>query len=181
MLGSVLATAPSGPDRPRAQVIQAVERGAFVHTELGPGFNLTGFGDSDASVGAALSVHVGYDLWPVFNLSVGVFGLTAPNGQAFDPDAPAASSDTFVGGLTLRAQLALLTSERDFLWARVEGGVATPVPTDEVNGVLGGALSYEHFTKLRHFSLGATAGVLVFTEGDPAVSLLVTPTMKFTF
>ncbi|MGF1511942.1 MAG: hypothetical protein ACFB9M_20825 [Myxococcota bacterium] len=171
----------SEPSGARVQAIQAVERGLFVQTDLGAGVNVAGFGSADGSVGASLSAHLGYDILPVFNIAVGGFAMTVPNGSSFDADAPASGSDDFLVGATARAQLAVLTSERDFLWVRGEGGIAFALPGDEPDAVFGGAVTYEHFTKLRHFSLGLTAGALVFSQDPLAVSILVTPTLKFTF
>ena len=43
------------------------------------------------------------------------------------------------------------------------------------------AIGFERFSKLRHFSFGIFGGVTVFTKPETAVSVNITPTLKYTF
>lgn len=173
---------PSDESAPRAQVIRAVERGFFVEADLGFGYFATDVGSAQVGPGAVIGAYVGYDVLPVLNLSVGALAVTAFS----TADTP--GSDAFFVGPMARAQVALLSSQRDFLWVRVDGGVAVSLPEEvagessgELGPVFGGAVVFEHFTKLRHFSLGVSAGALAYAEPDWAVSVQILPLVKYTF
>jgi hypothetical protein len=178
------ARGQSLPDesQPRTQVIRAVERGFFAEADLGFGYFATDVGDTQVGPGAVIGAYLGYDILPVLNLSVGALAVSAFS------TSDRRGSDAFYVGPMARAQLALLSSQRDFLWIRVDGGVAIPLP-DEVAGrssgdlgpVFGGAVVFEHFTKLRHFSLGLSVGALAYAEPDWAVNVQVLPLVKYTF
>jgi len=183
--GLCLAQAEGDEARPRAQVIRAVERGAFAQVELGYSQVVNEVGEVSVGPGASVGAWVGFDVLPVLSLAVGGVAVSAFGTSG---EEPGPSSDLFFVSPLARLQLALASSQRDFLWARADGGVAFALP-DEIDGestggvgpVFGGALAYEHFTKLRHFSIGLSAGALVYLEPDTAVSIQILPLVKYTF
>lgn len=169
---------------PRAQVIRAVERGPFAQLDVGYSHIVNEVGGVSVGPGAALGAWIGYDLTPILSLSLGGTAVTAFSTS----DDPTGGSDLLYLSPMARLQLALLSSQRDFLWVRAEGGVAFSLP-DEIGGqsfggvgpVVGGAVVFEHFTKLRHFSIGLSLGPTFYFEPDVAVSVQVLPLVKYTF
>jgi hypothetical protein len=184
--GSAAGQGTEGDEGPRTQQIRAVERGGFLAADFGLAYLVGGMAGRDYGVAPLVGVTAGYDVSPVFNLSVGVLG--AAFGLSADPSTPPPRGDLFFLAPILRAQLALVTTERNFLWVRAEGGFSFGLPK-EIDGqayggdgpVFGGGVGFEHFTKLRHFSLGVTLGALAFTKPEPAVAITLLPSLKYTF
>jgi hypothetical protein len=154
----------------RTQSIQAVERGVHVQLEMGGTGVLS---DGGEGVGPAFRIILGGDLLPFLSLGVGT-AMTARNFRG-------RGNQVFSVGPIGRLQLALLTAQRDFLWIRADGGVVFDTASSEQAGLLSGAVAYEHFTKLRHFSIGLSAGVDVYTSEGTPIALTVSPTLKYTF
>ncbi|MEM1026109.1 MAG: hypothetical protein AAF627_12825 [Myxococcota bacterium] len=154
----------------RTQVIEAVERGFHMQLEMGGTGVLSRGGEG---VGPAFRIIAGNDVLPFLSFGVGVsmtvIGFEGRGNQAFNV------------GPVGRVQLGLLSTERDFLWIRADGGLVIDSSSSQESGFVSPALSYEHFTKLRHFSLGLSAGVDVYTSGDSPVALTITPLVKYSF
>lgn len=167
----VRAQEPTGP---RSQAIRAVERGFHFQTDLGVAGVVDGFSSAnDYGLGALLQLNAGVDIGSAFSVGAGGLFMTSSSSAPGD--------DLVLAGPTGRLQLAVLTSERDFLWVRVEGGYVFATDADFESPVFGAAATFEHFSKLRHFSLGVSAGAHVFTREPVGVSLFVSPLVKYTF
>lgn len=184
-LGTTPAWAQSGVDEgPRAQTIRAVERGVFFEGNFGFSYFATDVGEASVGPGPVLGAYLGFDLLPILNLSLGGTAVAAFSTS----DGAVPTSDVFYAGPMARLQLAVLSSQRDFLWLRADGGVAFSLPsevagqsTGDPGAAVGGAVVFEHFTKLRHFSLGASLGAMVYTQPETAVSIQLAPLIKYTF
>lgn len=166
---------------PRAQQIHAVERGLFIEADVGLGYVLGEIEDRKYGLGMGVAVAIGYDIAPVFQISLGLNAYATGQSDAWSQPRPI--YDLLYMGPMLRAQLALLTTERNFFSIRGEVGYAFGRPSDHVDDGLnfGGALVFERFTMLRHFSWGIAAGVSVFTEPSTLLSITLTPQVKYTF
>ena len=171
----------------RQQTIAAVERGFFTELRVGPNYILTPDAQNNPGFGAQLSMHMGYDLSSIFNLSLGFHAASFTSsalpedvGGLRPPDTEVRTDGLLFAG-TLRAQLALLTTQRNFLWIAAEGGLGLNQPTDDMGPVFGANFGFERFTKLRHFSVGLSAGTLVFLEPQTILSIFCTPMVKYTF
>ena len=168
----------------QAQAIKPVERGFFANLELGPSFLVAPDAAVDYGLSTSVSVHFGIDILPILNIALGVGVLAAESSL----DSEGALRDRFYISPTARAQLAILTTERHFLWLRGEGGIsfleADASQTEgasELGPTFGGGIGYEYFTTLRHFSIGAQAGVQVLLEPDTAFRIFLMPSLKYTF
>jgi hypothetical protein len=181
------AQATSSEEPPRVEEIRAVERGAFVEGDVGLAWIVNKMNDRGYGPSIAASISAGYDVLPVLSLAIAVHAMSA---SVNEPDA----SDTGVRGDLFflipmaEAQFALITTERNFLYVRGGAGFAFGLPgkIDEQeyggNGpAFSGAVGFERFTKLRHFSIGIHAGVLVVTKPDIGIGLSIAPTLKYTF
>lgn len=176
---------------PKVQSIQMIERGLFVEAEGGvTGFvaTLTDDGD-DRSYGAAttLSAFLGYDVLPILSIGIGVRALAA-GVSAPDVGGVTQGADVFHLAPMATVRLGLLTTQRNFVWARADAGFAFGFTgnaggADEArHGVIASVLvGYERFTKLRHFSFGASVGATVVTEPLVAIGITVMPHVKYTF
>lgn len=192
MIFSLPAGAQTSDPQPRSQTIRAVERGFFAEADLGASFIVYSDGEEEYGPGVALDIFFGYDILPVLSLSLGGTFVTTKNrsGEALeDSDGNLIpSSDLLYVGPMARIELALVSTQRNFLRIRGEGGVAFALP-EEIDGdsfggpgaAGGGALVYEHYGRLRHFSWGLSAGATVFSQPELAVSLQVLPLIKYTF
>lgn len=182
---TALAQAP-GEDGPKVQQIAVVERGAFIEMDAGFTWLLNEVDGRKYGPGLHAGFYVGYDILPILNLAVGVSGIVSSVKTDVNTVGPV--GDLFFVMPSLKAQFALLTTERNFLWVRGEAGFALGLP-GKIDGVdyggagpaFGGAVGYERFAKLRHFSLGAVAGVTVFTKPGVGIGLSLMPTVKYTF
>lgn len=184
-----VAQAQEAPDDgPKVQTIQVVERGVFLESEFG----LTAFVAtlSDApdtrKYGAAtqIGVFAGYDVLPILSLGLGVRVLAT----GVSGDLGAVSGDLYYVAPTLSARFAVVTTERNFVWVRADVGLAlaSPAKIDDIDyGGIGptGSLmvSFEHFTKLRHFSVGASAGASFVMKPSVGIGITLLPHIKYTF
>ncbi len=189
---ALLATSLSAPamaqDQGPAKVqeIKAVERGFFMGADFGLSYLIAPDSNSEYGLGTVIGFFMGYDISPVINLSLGVNALAA-GGTRSTPQRDY-KADLLYLTPSLRAQVALLTTERNFLWVRGEAGYAFALP-EEVDGAEFGKpgpafavmAGYERFAKLRHFSLGVSAGAHIFLEPQFTLGISVMPMVKYTF
>lgn len=177
--GQTDASAPG-----KAQVIEKIERGAFALMEAGPVYLVAPDAAGDYGLEFGASLHVGFDLFPILNLSLGASAVVAGSSEIVG--GTSVLRDRLYITPSLRAQVALLTTERDFVWVRAEGGLSLLEASENADGLevgpsLGGALGYEYFTTLRHFSIGLQAGLTAFLEPDLAYAIFVMPGLKYSF
>lgn len=171
---------------PRVQEIRAVERGFFVESVFGLTVFVNEIDSRRYSAAPTIGAYLGYDLASIFNIGIGARAAAASGPD--DPDTPVPRGDLFFVAPMVKLQLALITTERNFFWVVGEAGFGFSLP-EQIDGVdfggsgpmFAGALGYEHFTKLRHFSIGAQAGVLVVTEPAVGIGVSLMPTLKYTF
>lgn len=186
-----LAQEVAAEEGPKVQEIKAVERGFFFETDVGVGFIVNPIDDKHYRIPAPIfGLFVGYDIIDILNISVGAELMAAST--TYDVSDPGPQGDLLFLIPQLRVQFAVLTTERNFLWIRAHGGFGVGLPGSiEVAGVdmdhggngptFGGSIGFERFTKLRHFSLGAHAGVDFVTQPGFAVAISVLPMVKYTF
>ena len=174
---------PEGPAK--AQQVRAVERGFVLETEVGAYFRVNELGGRRYGLGFLTGFHMGYDIAPFLSVLVGASAISAPSA----PDTPQGlPSDLFFLSPQAALQVALITSERNFLWVRGGGGLAFALP-EQVNGqtygepgpMFTGSVGFERYTKLRHFSIGVQVGATIFLKPELAVGITVAPLLKYTF
>ena len=171
---------------PRVEKVRAVERGWFMQADVGMTVFVNELDNRRYGPGPQVGVFVGYDLLPILNLGVGVAFWGGEVSE--DDDIPPPVGDLFYLIPTVRAQFAVVTTERNYMWLRGDVGFGFGMPSD-IDGVdyagngpvFGVTAGFERFTKLRHFAIGIHAGVLVVTEPDIGIGITVTPTLKYTF
>lgn len=176
-------TETEGPAR--VQEIRAVERGFFLETDAGASFIVNEVQGRSFGLGFLTGFYLGYDLTPFLSILAGASATSAPSAAAETGGAP---NDLFYISPQAALQLAVITSERNFLWVRASGGLALGLPA-EVNGVtygepgpmFGATVGFERYTKLRHFSVGLQAGATFFLKPEFAVGITVAPLLKYTF
>jgi hypothetical protein len=56
-----------------------------------------------------------------------------------------------------------------------------PIPFNGDGPAFEALVGYEHYTKLRHFSIGITGGVLAVTQPSFGIGITVLPMLKYTF
>ena len=171
---------------PKVQQIEAVERGWFLQADVGLTVFVNEVDNRRYAPGPQIGVFLGYDILPILNLGVGVtfWGGEVDDGE----DTPLPTGDLFYVAPMLRAQVALVTTERNFLWVRGDVGFGFGMPT-EIDGVeyagnapvFGVTAGFERFTKLRHFAIGIHGGVVIVTDPGLGVGVTITPTLKYTF
>ncbi|MCB9653947.1 MAG: adventurous gliding motility protein CglE [Deltaproteobacteria bacterium] len=182
-----LAAEPTAVEEPpKVQQIVAVERGGFVEVDFGAGFIVNKVDDRRYGLSVATSVFAGYDILPILAFSLGVTAWAAPVSD--DESTPSPSGDLFFLIPMARLQVALLTTERHFVWVRGGAGFSFGLPDkldDKSYGGNGPAFSatigFERFTRLRHFSIGIEAGTLVVTKPSVGIGVFAQPTLKYTF
>lgn len=174
---------------PAEQEIRAVERGFFVENDIGLAIVVNKLGNTSFAPSPVIGITAGYDFNPIFSAAIGVLGipvsatLTTPAEDDLEP-----SADVFYIAPMASLQLALLSTERNFVFVRGGAGFALGLP-EKSNGVDAGGNGpifsvvggYERYTKLRHFSIGVTAGVLILTKPDVGVGIQISPMLKYTF
>ena len=178
--------ASQGLGGPRIQELRAVERGLFVETAVGFTVFINELEGRRYGVAPTFGAYLGYDLASIFNIGIGARAAAASGPD--DPGTPAPRGDLFFVAPVVKIQLALVTTERNFFWVVGEAGFGFTLP-EQIDGVdfggsgplFAGALGYEHFTKLRHFSIGLQAGVMVVTEPATGIGVSLMPTLKYTF
>lgn len=185
--GEHLAVAQGDVSAPgSAQAIEKIERGLFVALQAGPMF--LAVPDSSASYGLGFStqLHLGLDLGSIFRISIGATLLGAEGSEEVGEgnQTRVELRDRLYVAPSFRGELALFTTERDFVWVWAEVGVGILQGAsieDSLGPALGGAVAYEHFATLRHFSFGAQVGLSVLLEPDLAIAVYAMPTLRYTF
>lgn len=165
--------------------IRPVERGFFAEMNAGLTTMLTPVADRKLAPGVGVGMYFGYDIVPYLSLLGGVQMFTASG----TGDDLASQSDGLWVTPMLKLQLALMTSERHFVWARLGAGwgfgfpkqIGSVVVTGEPGLVASASVSYEYFTVLRRFSVGARIGAVALSQPGWSVGMTVMPTLKYTF
>ena len=173
-------------DGPRVQEIRSVERGLFVESAFGLTLFVNEIDDRRYGLAPTVSLYLGYDLASVFNIGIGARAAAASGPD--DSGTPPPRGDLFFVAPVVKLQLAIITTERDFFWLVGEAGFGFTLP-EQIDGaefggsgpLFAGGFGYEHFTNLRHFSIGAQVGVMVVTEPSVGVGVSLMPTLKYTF
>lgn len=174
-------------DQPKSQEIQAVERGFFIEADVGGNLMVTEIDGRTHGFGAHAGLYLGVDVLPILSILAGATAVLAPGSRD-----NALRGDLLYLTPMAQLQLAVLSTERDFLYGRAGIGFAFGLPdTVENNGASAefggnglaftGVVGYEHYTKLRHFSFGVTAGVFGATAPTFALGVSLVPTLKYTF
>jgi hypothetical protein len=184
--GGVALAAETASDTapPEAQQIASVERGGFLETDFGLAFLVNEVDGRSYGPGALLGIYAGYDFLPILSVMLGVQAMVGTG----DDTLAGPRGDLVWLSPMLHAQLAILTTERNFLWARAGAGFGFAMPDELGGAAFGGAgpvfsagIGYERFTKLRHFSIGARAGLEVVTKPAVGIGISILPTLKYTF
>ena len=171
---------------PETQPVRAIERGLFLQADVGVTVFVNELEGRRYDPGPQVGIVLGYDILSVLSLGVGVslWGVEVES----QPDVEAPHGDLFFVVPKVRAQLAIVTTERNFMWLRGEAGFGFGLP-GEIDGVeyggdgpvFGVSAGFERFTKLRHFAIGIHGGAVVVTQPDLGVGVSVMPTIKYTF
>lgn len=169
----------------KVQRVRAVERGFFLETDVGANFIVNEVGGRTFGLGFLTGFHMGYDIMPFLSVLVGASAISAPSA----PDSPQGlPADLFFLSPQAAIQLAVITSERNFLWVRGGGGLAFALPEQinsqpygETGPMFTASVGFERYTKLRHFSVGLQAGATIFLKPELAVGITVAPLLKYTF
>jgi hypothetical protein len=190
-LGAKAADQPAPPaagaeEAPKVQQIRAVERGAFIETDVGMDLIVNKVNNQSFGLSALAGVFIGYDILPILSFSVGAYAMGASISR--DPTVMGTQGDLLFIIPSAQLQFALLTTERNFLFIRGGAGFAFGLPS-QINNVdyggngpaFNGMVGFERYTKLRHFSIGVLAGAVVVTKPAVAIGVSLTPTLKYTF
>ena len=180
--------APAPLEDPRAPKFNDVERGFFVGFEAGwvaltrtPNQDPVKFpfatGGGGTAQGAAIGLHLGYDLTSRFAVALFAEGAelkASPSYGAFDLLAAG-----HIGEFMHKAVL-----EIDQSWhAHGRGGYLISHPTGlftDTDVLIGGGLGAEYFTQLRHFSVGLRIdGLYVLAAKAPGFA--IAPVVRYTF
>lgn len=172
---------------PRVQEIQAVERGFYLEAQGGLGWLVNKIDNRSYGMSLLVGTFAGYDILPILSFQVGAYAFSGSVRVPDERDNPPYGDLLYLIPMG-QLQFALITTERNFLWVRGGAGFAFGLP-EEINGVpysengpaFSGSVGFEHFTKLRHFSIGVHAGVIVVTKPDVGIGVAITPTLKYTF
>lgn len=163
--------------------VRMIERGFYLSLDLGGNLMLTKIDDRSYGVGLVTGIFAGYDFTPFFSVGLGALATVA-KGSADN----AVAGDLVYLSPMLQVQFALLTSERDQLYLKGGVGLGMGLPETVGTTTFGGAgvafrglVGWEHYTKLRHFSVGVAAGVSGFSAPSFALGLTIVPTLKYTF
>ena len=176
--------APADDGSPTAvQSVNPIERGWFIEADVGVTAFVNKIEDRRYEPGPQVAVIVGYDILPILNIGVGV---SLWGGElSIDDSTPRPWGDLFVLTPTFRAQFAVFTTQRNFVWLRGDVGFGFGLP-GELDGVdyagngpvFGVTAGYERFTKLRHFAIGVHGGVVILTQPGLGIGVTVTPTIQ---
>jgi hypothetical protein len=169
---------------PKVQNIRAVERGGFVETDIGLSYLVNTIQGRQYGLGTVAGVFLGYDITDIFSFSLGVTSM----GASVNGNAPPPTGDLLFVIPMAQLQLALVTTERNFFYVRAGGGFSFGLPADISGTPYGGngpafegLIGYEHFTQLRHFSIGIQAGALAVLKPAFGLGVSVVPLLKYTF
>jgi hypothetical protein len=176
---------------PKVQSIRAVERGGFIETDIGATYivNKLTINGVDHSYGLSLmtGLYFGYDIADVIAISVGATAVAASSDQSINDVMGPTGSLIFLIPM-VHVQVAVLTTERNFVYLRGGAGFGFGLPSQIANMDFGGngpafegMIGYEHYTRLRHFSIGIQAGALVVTKPATGIGISLLPTLKYTF
>jgi hypothetical protein len=172
---------------PKVQEIRAVERGFFLQGDLGVDWLINEVDGRTYSPSFLAGVSAGYDLIPVLSISAGAYAFSASVNAPDEGDTAPAGDLLFLVPMA-EVQLALVTTERNFFYVKGGAGFAFGLPAKigdadyGGNGpAFGGSVGFERYTKLRHFSIGLHAGVLVVTKPAIGIGISLAPTIKYTF
>jgi hypothetical protein len=168
---------------PKTQDIHAVERGFFIETDVGATLLVNKLEGRSYGLGLTAGLFLGYDVLPFLQI---LFGGVAIAASGAEDNAP--RGDLLFLTPMVQIQFAFIATERDFLYVRAGGGFAFGLPEDIDGTSFGGSgpafsgvVGYEHFTKVRHFSVGVTAGVIGVTKPGFGLGAAILPTLKYTF
>lgn len=179
-----LARAEGAEEPPQVQEVRAVERGFFTRGDVGFGWLVNKVNDRSFSPSLYTGVSVGYDILPILSLSAGALAFSA---SVNNPKADKTGDFLFLIPMA-ELQLALVTTERNFLYVRGGAGFSFGLPA-QISGAdyggngpaFSGTIGFERYTKLRHFSLGIQAGALVLLKPGFGLGVQIAPTLKYTF
>ncbi len=190
LVASSTVVAQEDMDRSRSKVqkFSEVERGFFIRSTFGFSMALGNMFNQDNSdspawpPGPLLGLELGHDLGQVASLHVAFYGQSvsgtlSPTGRA-DVSNDASALLAMVG-----ARFNVVTTKRMgwFLKANIGYMLAIPaIDTMDDGLVIHGATGVEYATNLRHFSVGLEAGA-GFSMATSALSIIVTPTLKYVF
>ncbi|MBX2812065.1 MAG: adventurous gliding motility protein CglE [Myxococcales bacterium] len=190
-MAGVLSSDPAWAQRDvsqpgQAQSIRAVERGFFTAMGVGPSVLVVPDDDANYGLSTYFTFHGGWDILPILNLAVGVGFIASEGSVALN--GVERRADRFYVSPNLRIQLAVITTERHFVWLQADGGASVlfrsnqTVSSDSDAGVMvGGGLGYEYFTTLRHFSIGLQTGLHSLLAPQTAFNIFLLPTLKYSF
>jgi hypothetical protein len=185
-------SAPPMPEDPRAPRYQEVERGFFTSFEVGwlqlfktPTVDRVKFRFAGAEGGSAgglvVGGLVGYDITPRIALAAYALGATERANVSYG------AFNVFSAGGDLRVSLLgrrdRYDVERVYVYLHARGGYLVTQPTGLFGSndvYLAGGPGVEYFTRLRHFSVGASVDYAYVVKAKaPGVS--VVPTLRYTF
>ncbi|MEM7676477.1 MAG: hypothetical protein AAF449_10785, partial [Myxococcota bacterium] len=105
---------------PTTPTIRAVERGLFMQADVGLTVFVNELDGRRYNPGPQVGVVIGYDVLPILSLGAGVAFW---GGEIVPPDDDTSPrSDLFTVTPLIRAQLAVLTTERNYVWVRGDFG-----------------------------------------------------------
>ncbi len=168
------------------QAIRKVERGVFAQLEAGPLYLVAPDASAELGLGLGAAVHFGFDILPILHVSLGGSAVVVSGSE--EVGGAVALRDRLYLMPTVRAQFAVLATDRDYLWVRAEGGLSVlpnaaelVVGGESLGPMFGGSVAYEHFSVLRRFSFGIELGASAFLSPDLAVAIRLSPTVRYTF
>ena len=174
--------------RSRIQKINEVERGFFIRSTFGFSMALGNMFNQDSSdsplwpPGPLLGLELGHDLGQVASLHMAFYGQSVsgshtPTGRA-DVSNDASTLLAMVG-----ARFNIATTKRMGWYLKANVGYMLAVPaidTMDDGLVVHATTGVEYATNLRHFAVGLEAGI-GFSMATSALSIIVTPTLKYVF
>lgn len=185
---AAFAQQPSTSEEPpKVEELRAVEHGFFLKSDVGVAWIVNKMNDRSYGPSILAGVSGGYDVLPILSIGVGAYALSASVNTPEMRDGVVRGDLLYLIPMA-EVQLALITTERNFLYVRGGAGFAFGLP-GEIDGAeyggngpaFGGSVGFERFTKLRHFSIGVHAGAMVVLKPAFGLGITVTPTIKYTF
>jgi hypothetical protein len=162
-----------------------IERGFSVRLPIGMMHYLTpvrstagGF-DKRYLPGLVLGVELGYDILPIFDISAFFyFSNNQGTGTGVVRDL-----NSILGGLMVH--VSFFHTQRFYMGVKAGVGYGmqdTSVERLQHGVAVVGALTFEYFTRIRHFSVALDAGVVVWPGPTPfSLALTVIPAVRYTF
>jgi len=174
---------PIADGPPKTADIAAVERGFFLELDAGGNLFVTKMNGRSYGFGLITGLFAGFDITPFIALSFGVASIVATGSN----DNPV-RGDLFYLAPMAQLQVAFITTERDFFYAKGGIGFGFGLPDTVAGAEFGGGgvafrglLGYERYMRLRHFSLGIQAGVSGVTAPGVGIGISILPMIKYTF